>query len=329
MPPVLQDSFGRQLTYLRVSVTDRCNLRCLYCMPEEGVPLKSHADILRYEEIARVVRLAAELGVTKVRITGGEPLVRPGLPELVRMLAGIPGLTDLALTTNGILLAEQAQALAQAGLRRVNVSLDTLRPERFAQITRRGRHQDVLDGIAAAQSAGISPIKVNVVAIRGLNDDEVADFARLTLSENWHVRFIEVMPLGEGRHWTGNGFIPASEIRQRIEAKHGPLQALPADPRGPARTYQLEGAAGTIGFITPVSAHFCATCNRLRLSADGKLLACLLQGGELDLRAALRNGATDEELRALLTQAAAGKPAGHTLAGGAEPPARSMSGIGG
>ncbi|NPV09116.1 MAG: GTP 3',8-cyclase MoaA [Anaerolineae bacterium] len=325
----MRDAFGRSITYLRLSVTDRCNLRCLYCMPEEGVPLKRHDHILRYEEIVRLVRLGAELGITKVRVTGGEPLVRPGVVQLVRMLSDIPGLADIALTTNGILLAQHARGLAEAGLKRVNVSLDTLRPERFQRIARRGRLQDVLDGLEAARSAGLSPIKVNMVVIRGLNDDEVVDFARLSISEGWHVRFIEVMPLGEGEHWTHDGFVPASEMRARIEAELGPLAPLPSDRSGPARTYRLHDAPGTVGLITPVTEHFCGTCNRLRLSADGRLVACLLRGGELDVRGPLRRGATDDELRALLLQAVALKPAGHRLAQGEPLPARSMSGIGG
>ena len=325
----LVDRHGRRVTYLRVSVTDRCNFRCLYCMPEDGVPSKPHGDILRYEEIARLVRVAASLGISKVRLTGGEPLVRAGIVDLVRMLAAIPGIEDLALTTNGALLAPQAASLAAAGLRRVNVSLDTLRADRFERITRRGRLQDVLDGIAAARRVGLNPVKVNAVVIRGLNDDEVVDVARRSLSDGWHVRFIEVMPLGEGSHWSGDGYVPAHETRARIEAALGPLQAEAPDMRGPARTWRLPRAEGSIGFISPVSEHFCGYCNRLRLTADGRLLPCLLSDTEVDVRGLLRAGAGDDELAAALAAAVAAKPAGHNLRQGALPSGRPMSGIGG
>ncbi|MHB0875673.1 MAG: GTP 3',8-cyclase MoaA [Anaerolineae bacterium] len=325
----LRDHYGRAITYLRLSVTDRCNYRCLYCMPEAGVPSKRHEDILRYEEMARLVRVAAGLGVSKVRLTGGEPLVRAGIADLVRLLAAIPGIDDLALTTNGALLASLAPALAAAGLRRVNVSLDTLRPERFERITRRGRLQDVLDGIEAARRAGLNPVKVNAVVVRGLNDDEAVDFARRSLSDGWHVRFIEVMPLGEGEHWAGDGYVPAGETRARIEAALGPLQAQASESGGPARTWRLPEASGSIGFITPVSEHFCRSCNRLRLTADGRLLSCLLGDAETDVRGLLRGGASDEQIAAAFAAAVAAKPAGHRLQEGALPTGRLMSGIGG
>lgn len=326
------DGFARPIQYLRVSVTDRCNLRCVYCMPEEGIPTIAHGDILRFEEIALVVRAAAGLGISKVRLTGGEPLVRRGIVELVRMLAEIPGVDDLSMTTNGILLASFAPALAEAGLRRVNVSLDTLDPERFRRITRRGELADVLAGIEAARRAGLEPVKINMVVIRGLNDDEVVEMARRTLTEGWHVRFIEVMPLGSNEHWAADGFVSAEEIRARVEKVFGELEAeldAPVPGGGPARYYRVPGASGTIGFITPVSEHFCARCNRLRLTADGQLRPCLLSDAEIDLRAVLRAGGGVEDVQAVLQHAIMSKPLRHHLADGVSPHDREMAQIGG
>jgi cyclic pyranopterin phosphate synthase len=258
-----RDDFGRAISYLRVSVTDRCNLRCVYCMPAEGVEKRPHDAILRYEELALTIRAAAELDICKVRLTGGEPLARLGLPQFVQMVAAIDGIDDLAMTTNGTLLARHAAALAEAGLQRVNISLDTLRPDRFKQITRRGRLHDVWSGIEAAETAGLTPIKLNMVVVRGLNDDEVSDFARRTVSDGWHVRFIELMPIGANVDWAGNGVVPVPEIRTRIETEVGPLRPIHGPTgNGPARYYQLPGAEGTIGFIGALSEHFCTTCNR-------------------------------------------------------------------
>jgi cyclic pyranopterin phosphate synthase len=324
------DNFNRPISYLRVSVTDRCNLRCVYCMPPTGIPWRPHAEILRYEEIKTVVRAAAELGISKVRLTGGEPLVRLGIVNLVAMLAQIPGIDDLAMTTNGILLARYAKELKAAGLKRVNVSLDTLRPDRFRRITRLGELSDTLDGIAAAKEAGLVPVKVNVVVVRGLNDDEVVDFARLTYAPDWHVRFIEVMPLGGNACWADNGYVPMGEVRERIERELGEL--IPAKlgvGGGPARYYRLPGAQGTIGFITPVSEHFCYQCNRLRLTADGKLRPCLLSDYEIDLRTPLRQGATMEEIKRLIVGAVRAKPERHRLSEQVLPQGRVMSEIGG
>jgi len=324
------DSFNRPIEYLRISITDRCNLRCVYCMPEEGVPQLDHADILRYEEIVRLVRTIVGLGVSKVRITGGEPLVRKGVESLVGMLAAIPGVGDLSMTTNGTLLAAKAEALAAAGLKRVNVSLDTLHPERFRAMTRRGRLEDVMAGLEAAKRAGLEPIKINVVVIRGLNDTEVVDFARRTVADGWHVRFIEVMPLGPGALWAHDGFVPAAEVRRRIEAEFGPLVAIDGHGGGPARYYQIGGAAGTIGFISPLSEHFCFRCNRLRLTAHGQLMPCLMSEQAIDLRTPLRAGVTDEALCELVLQAISAKPAGHRLAAQKYPlGATPMSRIGG
>jgi cyclic pyranopterin phosphate synthase len=324
------DNFNRPISYLRISVTDRCNLRCVYCMPPEGVPWRSHDEILRYEEIELIVRVAASLGISKVRLTGGEPLVRLGFAELVRMLARIPGIDDLAMTTNGTLLARYAAELAQAGLKRANVSLDTLQPKRFRQITRRGDLATVFEGIAAAREAGLVPVKINTVVVRGLNDDEAVDFARLTLEDEWHVRFIELMPLGANTAWAGDGYVSVGEVRRRIEATLGEL--VPAKVRvgnGPARYYRLPGAVGTIGFISPVSEHFCYQCNRLRLTADGRLRPCLLSDYEIDLRTPLRQGADLAEVRELLIRSIGAKPRGHRLDESIVPRERAMSEIGG
>lgn len=324
------DSFNRPISYLRVSVTDRCDLRCVYCMPAEGIHWRPHGDILRYEEIERVVQAAASLGISKVRLTGGEPLVRKGLVDLVSMIASIPGLDDLAMTTNGVLLARYAEELKAAGLRRVNVSLDTLRPDRFRTITRLGQLSDTLEGIAAAKEVGFVPVKINTVVIRGLNDDEVVDFARLTRAADWHVRFIEVMPVGDNSDWAGNGYVPMGEVRDRIEKELGKLRpAKLGGGGGPARYYRLPGARGTIGFITPISEHFCYQCNRLRLTADGRLRPCLLSDDEIDLRTPLRQGAGVDEIRDVLMRSIAVKPERHHLDEDRAPRGRAMSEIGG
>ncbi len=332
-----RDAYDRPIQYLRVSVTDRCNLRCVYCMPEEGVQPLAHQDILSYEEIARVVRVAVDIGFAHIRLTGGEPLVRQGIVDLVAELAGIPGLDDLSMTTNGVLLSRYAGPLARAGLRRVNISLDSLRPERFRQLTRWGRLEDVLDGRRAALDAGLRPVKINTVVVGGVNDDEVVDLARLTLQPDWHVRFIEVMPLGAAAHpheeggsgWSDHGVIPAAEIRAHIEAALGALTPAQGEGAGPARYYRLPGAAGTIGFISPVTEHFCPFCNRLRLTSDGRLLPCLLSDQAIDLRALLRAGADDEQIRQLFQQAVIAKPRRHHLADQSMPVGLPMSQIGG
>jgi cyclic pyranopterin phosphate synthase len=325
------DDFGRAINYLRVSVTDRCNLRCIYCMPAEGVEKRLHSDILRYEELALIVRAAVELGITKVRLTGGEPLARLGLIDFVHMLADVPGLDDLSLTTNGTLLAPHAQALASAGLRRVNISLDTLRADRFEQITRRDALGDVWAGIAAAQAAGLSPIKLNMVVMRGLNEDEVVDFARRTLTDAWNVRYIERMPIGATAS-TGpdTDVVPISEIRASIEERLGPLQAVHGPTgNGPARYYRLAGAEGTVGFIGALSDHFCASCNRLRLTADGRLRPCLLHDHEIDLRTAVRERPDLQRIQQLLALAIQSKPQQHHLDEALAPQNRTMAEIGG
>jgi cyclic pyranopterin phosphate synthase len=328
------DGYSRPINYLRVSVTDRCNLRCQYCMPPGGIPWISHDAVLRYEEIALVVRAAAELGIRHVRLTGGEPLVRLRLEDLVRMLAGIPGVDDLAMTTNGILLARYARAVAEAGLDRVNISLDTLRPERFQSITRGGHLEDVLAGIQAAHQAGLEPVKINTVVIRGMNDDEVVDLARRSMEPGWNVRFIEWMPVGNtaapgDRAWREQ-VVAAEEIKQKIQAALGDLEpAKDGQGSGPARYYRLLGAKGTIGFITPISEHFCFHCNRLRLTADGQLRPCLLSDREIDLRTPLRQGADGADIKALILQAIESKPLQHHLNECDHPENRVMSQIGG
>ena len=323
------DSFDRPINYLRISVTDRCNLRCVYCMPAEGIPLRPHAEILTYEEIARIVSVVARLGIFRVRLTGGEPLARLGLVDLVAMIREIPGIEEISLTTNGTLLAPQAKALAAAGLDRVNISLDTLWAERYRTITRRGDLADVFGGIMAARREGLEPVKINMVVIRGLNDDEVVDFARRTLVPGWHVRYIEVMPLSGGSHWTSDGFVSNEEIRRSIERTLGSLTPVPSNGGGPARYYRVAGASGTIGFISPWSHHFCHSCNRLRLTADGQLRPCLLSDREIDIRTPLRAGASDAELREIVTRAIAAKPAHHHLNEGRAPKGRKMVEIGG
>lgn len=331
----LSDSFQRPIDYLRISVTDRCNLRCIYCMPAKGLPLVSHSEILSYEEIFTTVQAAVELGINKVRLTGGEPLVRSNLTHLVRMLAQIDGIDDLSLTTNGVLLQRYAPELKEAGLKRVNVSLDTLRSDRFQSITRHAKLKDVLSGIQAARAVGLLPVKINVVVMRGLNEDEVLDFARLTLEEEWHVRFIEIMPFGQEcgssaqGEVTARGFVPVQEIEEHI-APLGPLEpCLPSVGNGPAKYFRLPGAKGTIGFISPVSEHICFGCNRLRLTADGRLRPCLLADDEIDVKKPLREGASSEALKLLIREAVAAKPERHHLAEGVAPAERHMAQIGG
>jgi cyclic pyranopterin phosphate synthase len=326
----LRDRFRRPITYLRVSVTDRCNLRCVYCMPLEGIPTRTHEEILRYEEIERVVRVAVGMGIRVVRLTGGEPLVRNGLADLVAMLRGVPGLEELSMTTNGTLLAGHARTLAEAGLDRVNISLDSLRPDRFRRITRLGDLEDVLAGIRAAEEAGLTPLKLNTVVLRGVNDDEAVELARLTLERPWHVRFIELMPLGSHVLWDKDRYVPASEVRQRIEARLGPLSPAqrPAG-NGPARTYRLQGSLGTVGLISPWSQHFCPACNRLRLTSDGRLRPCLLSGIEVDVRSWLRRGVGEDQLRGLIQRAVELKPMRHHLEEVGGPKERAMVEIGG
>lgn len=288
----------------------------------------SHRDILTYEEIHTIVQAAAELGISKIRLTGGEPLVRSGLPNLVQMLAHIDGIDDIALTTNGTLLTRYATELKEAGLQRVNVSLDTLKPDKFESITRHNLFRDVIEGIEVAKSVGLKPVKINVVVMAGINDDELLDFANKTIDEGWHVRFIELMPLVVEDTLTPQ-FIPVSDMRKRLESLGELEPCLPSVGNGPARYFRFSHTKGTIGFITPVSEHFCFQCNRLRLTSDGKLRPCLLAEDEIDLKQPLRNGISSAELKRLIKKAVARKPLRHHLAEGCIPKDRPMTQVGG
>ena len=311
MSTALKDQFGRSIEYLRISVTDRCNFRCLYCMPAEGLPWLPKAEILSYEEIGGVVRQLAPLGLRRIRITGGEPTIRPNLEELVRLLRAVPEIEDIALSTNGARLPELAHRLRDAGLDRINMSADSLRPDRIAKIARRNLAFDPVTSALAAERAGLAPIKINVVVMRSINDDEIEDFARLTLDHPWHVRFIELMPVGEMSGLTWEHIVPSDEVLSRI-ASLGALAKDVGPPRGngPAAYYRLAGAPGTIGVITPMTHTYCASCNRVRLTADGRLRTCLFGDHEVLLRDALRH---DEPLEPLFRQALADKPKEHAL----------------
>jgi len=329
------DALQRRISYLRVSVTDRCNLRCIYCMPEEGIDLVPMEDVLSYEEIRDVVRVAASMGLRRVRLTGGEPLARKGLVDLVGMISALPGIEEVALSTNGIVLARHAESLARAGLSRVNVSLDTLQPERFRSITRGGRLEDVLEGIDAARAAGLTPVKLNVVVMQGMNDDEAVDFARSTIDEDWQVRFIELMPFTALEN-TGQqpapsvAFVSNGAVRRRIEDALGALRPESRDGNGPARYYRLPGAKGRIGFISPLTEEgFCGRCNRMRLTATGKLRPCLLTDHEIDLMPSLRGGGGEDGIWRGIVAALASKPDAHHLGDGNRPWRRRMIQIGG
>jgi cyclic pyranopterin phosphate synthase len=311
MSETLRDQFGRSIEYLRISVTDRCNFRCVYCMPEQGLPWLPKSDILSYEEITEIVRQLSPLGLRRLRITGGEPTIRPALATLIAQLRSVPGVEDIALSTNGVKLPAMAEELRAAGLDRVNISADSLRPDRIAAIARRNLGFDAATSARAAQAAGLDPIKLNVVVMRGINDDEVVDFARLTLEHPWHVRFIELMPVGDLRELTWDHVVPSEEILARI-ASLGALEpaAGPARGNGPATYYRLPGAVGTVGVITPMTHTYCGTCNRVRLTADGRLRTCLYGDHEINLRDALRAG---EPLDPLFRRALAEKPREHDL----------------
>ena len=330
------DRFGRRFTYLRVSVTDLCNLRCVYCMPEEGMKWLPRDEILSFEEIVTVVQAAAAVGVYKIRLTGGEPLVRSEIALLTRMVAQVPGITDLSMTTNGTRLAELAQPLADAGLKRINISLDTMNAEKFKAIARRHELHEVLDGIKAAQATGLKPIKINMVVLGGLNDDEVSDFAAMTVEQNLDVRFIEYMPLEEAKGCAmGSGnfsFISNDITKERIRLRFGELEPLEVGDgvngmKGPAEVWRIRGAAGRLGFISAISAPFCKLCDRLRLTATGEIRSCLLDGGGLAIKSLLRNGGTRADLIQAFREAAEIKPEVHKDWN--EIPAASMSRIGG
>ncbi len=326
---VIIDSNGRRLHYLRVSLTDACNLRCVYCMPED-MQFRPASQLMQDDEILTLVRVAASLGVDKIRLTGGEPTVRRGVVELVREIKAIPGIERVVMTTNGVKLPQLAEPLAQAGLAQVNISIDSLDDGKFRRITRRGEVADVWRGIAAAERAGLRPVKLNCVVTRGFNDDEVVDLARLSLDNDWEIRFIELMPLGTVADFQHDQVVPSAETMATIEAALGPLEIQPGhNGHDPARAYRLPGAKGRLGFISSVSEPFCAGCNRLRLTADGKLRLCLLRDDEADLLTPLRAGADFEALRRLMADAAYHKPWGHRLEENVIATSREMSQIGG
>lgn len=325
----MRDSFGRDIHYLRISLTDRCNYRCVYCMPEHGAVFHHHSHLMSDEELWRVVRVMARAGFDRVRLTGGEPTVRPNLVSIVEGIAKIPGIREIAMTTNGMMLERIAEPLARVGLRRVNISIDTLDAERFAKITRIGKLEHVWKGILAAERAGLAPIKLNAVIVRGYNEDDIVDLARLTLENAWDMRFIEVMPLGSVSDFQMNSLVPVEEMQARIEAEFGALEPLEWNGHNPARPYRLPGGRGTIGFISSVSAPFCEGCDRVRLTSDGKLRLCLLRDDEVDLLTQMRAGASDDELLELISRGVYHKPWGHGLAENVHPEMRIMSEIGG
>jgi cyclic pyranopterin phosphate synthase len=323
------DRFGRNIHYLRISLTDHCNLRCVYCMPED-MTFRPNAELMQDDEVIELVRLFASLGFDKYRLTGGEPTVRLHIVDLVGEIARTPGVRSLSMTTNGVLLSKLAEPLAQAGLQRVNVSLDTLDAEKFHRLTRWGSLVDVWEGIQAAERAGLAPVKLNAVVVRGYNEADVVDLARLTLEHAWQVRFIEMMPFAGATELQLGQVVTAGEIQERIEAALGEMQvANDGELDGEARVFRLPGAAGEVGFISSVSAPFCAACTRARLTADGRLRLCLLREGEVDLLTPLRRGATRDELRQIILDGVWQKPWGHGLAEGVIPLNRVMSEIGG
>jgi cyclic pyranopterin phosphate synthase len=329
---VPRDGWGREIDYLRISLTDHCNFRCVYCMPLEGLTLLRSSELLDADEIETVARVAVALGFRKIRLTGGEPTLRPDLVEIVERLARIEGLGDLAMTTNGVRLPALAGPLVAAGLGRINVHLDSLDPVRVARMMRWGTLAEIWAGIEAAEAAGLRPIKLNTVVAAGFNEDDVVPLAALTQERDWHVRFIETMPLGPGEpaEFARTHLVPNGESRARIEAALGPLSPLPPRDRSDeARNYRLPGARGVVGFISPVSEPFCGTCNRMRLTARGRFHLCLLNDDELDVRAALRAGGGAEEVAAILLRAVRHKPVGHRLGLGVSTEDRAMYQIGG
>jgi cyclic pyranopterin phosphate synthase len=314
MTSKLIDKYHRHLNYLRVSITDRCNLECVYCRPGGLIPILPHAEILSYEEILRIVGVGVKLGISKVRITGGEPLVRRGVFDFLKKLAAMEGIRDLSLTTNGVLLRDNTHRIRAAGIRRINVSLDTLDPRRYHRITGRDCFDRVWQGIEEAHRAGLFPIKINVVALRGVNEDELTDLAALSLEYPFHVRFIEYMPMGMAADREKGKTMLTPEIRQRIETlgSLSPVKRGASD--GPAERFRLEGARGEIGFISAISQHFCHQCNRLRLTASGQLRSCLLSDRQVDMKTPLRTGCSDDDIAAIFFDAVRHKPSAHHLA---------------
>ncbi len=327
-----KDRFGREIDYLRLSLIDHCNLRCVYCMPLRGLTFVRSEELLTAAEIECVAQAAVSVGFRKFRLTGGEPTLRPDLVDIVARLAAVPGVADLSMTTNAILLPKLAVRLKAAGLRRVNVHVDTLDPEHLRRVMRFGTLPEIEAGIAAAEAAGLLPIKLNCVVTRDYNDMDVADLARRTLEHEWHVRFIELMPLGGGEaaQTALAQFVPTRETRERIETALGPLTPLPsASPADEARNFRLTGARGVVGFISPVSEPYCGACNRMRLTADGKFHLCLLNDDEMDVKRALRSGGGLPAVATILQKAVAAKPTGHRLDEGISTEERAMFQIGG
>jgi GTP 3',8-cyclase len=323
------DRFGRKIHYLRISLTDHCNLRCVYCMPEDMV-FRPNADMMQDDEVRQLVRLFADLGFDKYRLTGGEPTVRANIVELVGDISNTPGVRSVTMTTNGVLLSRLAKPLAEAGLQRVNISVDTLDLQKFRRLTRWGNLEQVWAGIEAAEQAGLTPIKINAVVVRGYNEADVVDLAQLTIQHPWQVRFIEMMPFAGATDLQTTQLVTASEVQARIEAAQGPLKLVNGGKLdGEARLYRFPDARGDIGFISSVTSPFCASCTRARLTADGRLRLCLLREGEVDLLTPLRAGATLEQLRELILEGIWKKPWGHKLADGEIPLNRTMSEIGG
>ncbi|MBU2462129.1 GTP 3',8-cyclase MoaA [bacterium] len=308
---MLNDSYNRQIDYLRISITDMCNLHCIYCRPWKEIGKKGHQEILRYEEITRLASLMAQLGIKRIRVTGGEPLIKKDVTHLLKELAEINYIEELSLTTNATKLAQLAWQLKEVGVNRVNISLDSLNKDRYFKITGGGKLDDVLSGIEEALKAGLVPLKINMVVMKGINDDELEEFALLTLNKDLHIRFIEFMPIGQQKVEWRDRFLPTYLLKERLNSYFGLVPANGIPGNGPAEYYQIKGALGGIGFISPISNHFCSKCNRLRLTPDGYLRLCLGKEMEVDLKTPLREGRSDEELKEIILQAIRHKPFGH------------------
>lgn len=326
--PQLIDQHHRVLNYLRISITDRCNLRCVYCVPDQGIPKLNHSDILTYEEILRLAGIFVTLGISKIRLTGGEPLVRRGIFEFISQLGVLPGLKELSLTTNGIYLRDNLEKIRSGGVKRLNVSLDTLSRKNYIKITGFDGFHQVREGIEMARELEFNPIKINVVIVKGINDDEVLDFARLSFHHPYHIRFIELMPVGDLGPDVHLHHVPNLFIKSRIEQLEKLMPVFKTQFDGPARRFRFKDALGEIGFISPLTDHFCHICNRLRLTSEGRLRPCLLSDQEQDLKGPIRSGASDHDLKRIILKAAFNKPRWHQLKS-SDTPLRRMSSIGG